>query len=69
MEQAKIDRINFLARKSKVEPLSEEELKEQKKLREEYVALVKRNLTAQLDNTYIVMPDGSKRKVQKKDKK
>ena len=68
MEQAKIDRINFLARKSKVEPLSEEELKEQKKLREEYVALVKRNLTAQLDNTYIVMPDGSKRKVQKKDK-
>ncbi len=69
MEQAKIDRINFLARKSKIEPLSEEELKEQKKLREEYVALVKRNLTAQLDNTYIVMPDGSKRKVQKKDKK
>ena len=69
MEQAKIDRINFLARKSKTQPLSEEELKEQKQLREEYVALVKRNLTAQLDNTYIVMPDGSKRKVQKKDKK
>ena len=69
MEQAKIDRINFLARKSKVEPLSEAELKEQKALREEYVALVKRNLTAQLENTYIVMPDGSKKKVQKKDKK
>ncbi|MBQ4155829.1 MAG: DUF896 domain-containing protein [Clostridia bacterium] len=69
MEQAKIDRINFLARKSKIQPLSEEELAEQKKLREEYVALVKRNLTAQLENTYIVMPDGSKKKIQKKDKK
>jgi len=69
MEQAKIDRINFLARKSKAQPLSEEELAEQKKLREEYVALVKRNLTAQLENTYIVMPDGSKKKIQKKDKK
>ena len=69
MEQAKIDRINFLARKSKVEPLTQEELAEQKQLRAEYVALVKRNLTAQLENTYIVMPDGSKKKVQKKDKK
>lgn len=69
MEQAKIDRINFLARKSKTQPLSEEELVEQKKLREEYVALVKRNLTAQLENTYIVMPDGSKKKIHKKNKK
>ena len=69
MEQAKIDRINFLARKSKVEPLTQEELAEQKQLRAEYVALVKRNLTAQLDNTYIVMPDGSKKKIKKKDEK
>ena len=69
MEQAKIDRINFLARKSKVEPLTQEELAEQKQLRAEYVALVKRNLIAQLDNTYIVMPDGSKKKIKKKDEK
>ena len=35
MDQSKIDRINFLARKSKTEPLSDEELAEQKALREE----------------------------------
>lgn len=66
MEKAKIDRINQLAKKKKSEGLTEAEQKEQKALREEYVALVKRNLTAQLDNTYIVRPDGSKHKVHKK---
>lgn len=69
MEQAKIDRINFLARKSKVEKLSEKELEEQKKLRAEYIAEVKRDLQNQLDNTYIVRPDGSKQKIKRKDEK
>lgn len=69
MEQKKIDRINELARKQKTSGLTEEEKAEQKALREEYVALVKRNLTAQLDNTYIVRPDGSKTKVQRKEDK
>ena len=54
MEQKKIDRINFLARKQKAEGLTEEEKAEQKVLREEYIALVKRDLTCQLENTYIV---------------
>ncbi len=69
MEQAKIDRINFLARKSKVEKLSEKELEEQKNLRAEYIAEVKRDLQNQLDNTYIVRPDGSKEKIKRKDEK
>ena len=69
MEKAKIDRINFLARKSKIEQLSEKELEEQKALRAEYVAEVKANLQAQLDNTYIVRPDGSKEKIKRKDEK
>ena len=69
MEKAKIDRINFLARKSKVEQLTEKELGEQKALRAEYVAEVKANLQAQLDNTYIVRPDGSKEKIKRKDEK
>lgn len=66
MEQAKIDRINVLARKSKTEGLTEAEKEEQAALRREYVAAVKRNLTAQLENTYLVDEMGRKRKLQHK---
>ncbi len=66
MEQAKIDRINVLARKSKTEGLTEAEKEEQAALRREYVAAVKRNLTAQLENTYLVDEKGRKRKLQHK---
>ena len=62
MEQAKIDRINVLARKSKAEGLTEAEREEQAALRREYVAAVKRNLTAQLEQTYVVDPQGNKHK-------
>lgn len=64
MEMEKlIARINELARKSKTEGLSEEEVKEQAALRQEYLAVFRANLTAQLDNTYLVRPDGSKEKL------
>ena len=66
MEQAKIDRINVLARKSKTEGLTEAEKEEQAALRLEYVAAVKRNLTAQLENTYLVDEKGRKRKLRHK---
>lgn len=66
MEQAKIDRINVLVRKSKTEGLTEAEKEEQAALRREYVAAVKRNLTAQLENTYLVDEKGRKRKLQHK---
>ncbi len=69
MEQAKIDRINFLARKSKAEGLTDKEKQEQAELRAEYIALVKRDLTNQLDNTYVVRPDGTKVKIKKKGEK
>ncbi|MCD7810629.1 MAG: DUF896 domain-containing protein [Ruminococcus sp.] len=65
MEQKKIDRINELARKSKSVGLSEEEKKEQTQLRNEYREAFRRSLSAQLDNTYIMTPDGQKRKVTK----
>lgn len=58
-----IKRINELARKAKAEGLTEEERKERDELRGRYIASVRRNLTAQLDNTYILSPDGSKRKL------
>ena len=66
MEQAKIDRINVLARKSKTEGLTEAEKEEQAALRREYVAAVKRNLTAQLENTYLVDEKGPRGKLQHK---
>ncbi len=65
MNQKKIDRINELARKSKTEGLTEEEKAEQTTLRNEYRQAVVGNLSAQLDNTYILTPDGKKRKIGK----
>ncbi len=59
MEQEKIDRINALARKSKAEGLTEAEKKEQDLLRQEYIAHIRRNLRAQLDNIDVVNPDGT----------
>jgi uncharacterized protein YnzC (UPF0291/DUF896 family) len=44
MDQKKLDRINELARKSKVEELTDEEKKEQKALREEYLKYVRQTL-------------------------
>ena len=62
-----IKRINALAAKAKKEGLNEKELAERDKLRRIYIDSVKASLTGQLDNTYIVRPDGSKHKLGKKD--
>ena len=62
-----IARINELAHKAKTEGLTQEELTERDKLRRIYIDSVKANLVGQLENTYIVRPDGSKTKVKKKD--
>ncbi|MBU5472829.1 DUF896 domain-containing protein [Roseburia sp. MSJ-14] len=59
MEDSKIERINALARKSKAEGLTEAEKKEQALLRQEYIASVKRNLQAQLNNIDMINTDGS----------
>lgn len=59
MDQKKIDRINALARKSKAEGLTDAEKKEQALLRQEYIAIVRRNLRGQLNNIDVVNPDGS----------
>lgn len=69
MEKEKIDRINFLAKKSKTEGLTEEEKIEQKALREEYISGFRANLRGILDNTYIQNPDGTKIKVESKNNK
>lgn len=61
-----IARINELARKAKQGPLTGEELAERDRLRRIYIDSVKANLTGQLENTYILYPDGTKKKVQKR---
>ena len=63
---AVIARINELAAKNKAEGLTEEELVERDKLRRMYIDNVTGNLKGQLDNTYIVRPDGTKEKVIRK---
>ena len=62
-----IARINQLAAKAKSEGLTPEEIQERDKLRRIYIDSVKASLTGQLDNTYIVEPDGTKTKLQRKD--
>ncbi len=67
MEQYKIDRINQLAAKTKKEGLSAEETAERDALRQEYIAAIRGSLESQLDNTYILQPDGEKIKLEKKE--
>ena len=59
MDNIKIDRINTLAHKAKSVGLTEEEKKEQAELRQEYLASVRNNLRAQLNNISIKEADGS----------
>ena len=61
-----IARINELAKKAKTEALTEEELVERDKLRRIYIDSVKGNLIGQLEHTTIVYPDGTRKKVTKK---
>jgi uncharacterized protein YnzC (UPF0291/DUF896 family) len=54
LTKEKIDRINELARKKKLGPLTEEESDEQMSLRAEYLSAVRMSLKSQLDNVEIV---------------
>ena len=68
MKQEQIDRINELARKAKTpEGLTAEETSERDALRREYVDAFKASLTAQLDNTVIQYPDGTRKRLRKRD--
>ena len=61
-----IERINELAKIAKTRPLTEEETEERNRLRRIYIDSVKASLVGQLENTYIVSPDGTKKKVERK---
>lgn len=66
MIQEKLARINELARLAKERALTEEELVERDALRKEYIAEWRRGAEQVLENTYIVGPDGTKRKLERK---
>lgn len=59
MKKEEIDRINELYKKSKAEGLTAEEKKEQELLRKRFLADVRGNLAAQLNNIDMVNEDGS----------
>ena len=59
MDAKQIDRINELYHKSQSVGLTEEEKAEQTRLRQEYIAAVRRNMRANLDNISIKEKDGS----------
>ncbi|MCI8372288.1 MAG: DUF896 domain-containing protein [Lachnospiraceae bacterium] len=59
MTDEKIQRINELARKSKAEGLTSAEREEQALLRQEFLANVRANLKAQLNNISIENEDGT----------
>ena len=62
-----IKRINELAAKAKTEEgLTAEELVERDKLRRIYIDSYKASLIGHLENTSIVYPDGTKKKVTRK---
>ena len=65
MEREKVERINTLARESKVRELTPEEKAEQAALRQEYVAEIRASFGATLENTVIQRPDGSVQKLKK----
>ena len=65
MEKQKVERINYLAKESKIRELTAEEKAEQAALRAEYVAEIRASFGATLDNTVIKRPNGSIEKLKK----
>lgn len=63
METERVKRINELAHKAKTVGLTEEEIRERDILRKEYLAAFRKNLVDQLEHTYVVDPQGNKRKL------
>ncbi len=60
ISREKIDRINALAKKSRLEGLTEDERQEQAALRAEYLASIRKNFRMIMDNTLIEEPNGER---------
>ena len=66
MTKEMIERINYLAKKSREEGLTHEETIEQQKLRQEYIQGFRQGLKNTLDNVYVVDDNGNQKKLEKK---
>ncbi len=66
MKSELIDRINFLAKKSREEGLTEAEKAEQAKLRQEYIAGFRQGFMNTMENVYVVDEKGDEKKIEKK---
>lgn len=59
LTKEKLNRINTLAKKAKTDGLTEEEKKEQKALREEYLNNVRKSFKNQMKTMTVVDPEGN----------
>lgn len=59
MDASRIDRINELYHKSQSVGLTPEEKDEQTRLRQEYIAAIRKNLRSNLNHISIREPDGT----------
>lgn len=65
-EKSRTEKLNEYARRIKAgETLTPEEIADRDRLRAEYIAEFRKNFRAQLDNTVIQYPDGSKKTLKK----
>ena len=67
MEHAQIERINELARKARVSPLTPEETEERKRLREQYIREFRAGMEQTLKSVLVEHEDGSYRPLEKKE--
>ncbi len=66
MKSELIDRINFLAKKSRDEGLTDTEKSEQAKLRQEYIRGFRQGFMNTMENVYVVDENGNEKKIEKK---
>ena len=59
LPQAKINRINALAKKKKAGTLTQEEAKEQSALRQEYLQAFRGNMRRTIENVRVMDPEGN----------
>ncbi len=67
MDDKVIARINELAKKAKAGTLTENEKVEQQALRRAYVAAIRGDLRATLDNAYVLDKNGKEQPLRKKE--